>query len=61
MEQLALSLAKCEKGLHVEIPSSAGHDAFLIETETLTEVVKAFLDGQTTKRLSPPLYSQIGL
>ncbi|MFY9487020.1 MAG: homoserine O-acetyltransferase [Bacillota bacterium] len=62
MEQLALSLAKCEKRVtYVEIPSSAGHDAFLIETETLTEVVKAFLDGQTTKRLSPPLYSQIGL
>ena len=46
MEQLALSLVKCGKKVaYLKIPSSAGHDAFLLETETLTEVVKTFLEG----------------
>jgi homoserine O-acetyltransferase len=38
----------------VEIDSPHGHDAFLIETESLTHITTAFLDGS---RRSQPLES----
>lgn len=45
MEYLARSLVKCGKRVaYTKIPSSAGHDAFLVETGTLTEIVRAFLE-----------------
>lgn len=46
MEELAMSLYRNRKpATYVNIPSSYGHDAFLLETEKLEPLVRGFLEG----------------
>ncbi|HAG10192.1 MAG TPA: homoserine O-acetyltransferase [Desulfotomaculum sp.] len=46
MKELALAMSRNRKHVsYVNIPSSYGHDAFLLEVDRLSYVVKSFLEG----------------
>ncbi|HHY95449.1 MAG TPA: homoserine O-acetyltransferase, partial [Firmicutes bacterium] len=46
MRQLAMALCRNRKRVtYVELPSSYGHDAFLLEVEKLQELIPLFLEG----------------
>jgi homoserine O-acetyltransferase len=47
MKDLALALCRNRKQFgYVNIPSSYGHDAFLLETEKLSFLIRCFLEGE---------------
>lgn len=50
MKELALALCRNRKPVtYVNIPSSYGHDAFLLEVEKLEPLIRSFLEGGSTR------------
>ena len=43
--EIVKALMKCSKDVsYMELKSDAGHDAFLLESETQTKIIKSFLN-----------------